>query len=208
MEESLALLNGFVELGYTKLITTPHIMSDTYTNTPETILSGLELLREAASQNGIEIEIEAAAEHYMDEYFLDYLKREKVMSIAGKYLLFETSYMAKPMQMEEMIFEIGAAGYIPLLAHPERYRYVRDMAEEYGRWKELGVLFQVNLNSFGGYYGKDAKAKAEFLSAEGMVDFLGSDVHHKKQVENLKKVFAMASYGKIYEHNTILNDTL
>ena len=57
-------------------------------------------------------------------------------------------------------------------------------------------------------YGKDAKAKAEFLSAEGMVDFLGSDVHHKKQVENLKKVFAMASYGKIYEHNTILNDTL
>ncbi len=131
-----------------------------------------------------------------------------MLTIKGKYLLFETSYFAKPMQLEEMIFSITSAGYIPLMAHPERYRYVKDFLKEYGRFKELGVMFQVNLNSFGGYYGKDAKYKANFLRKEGMIDFLGSDVHHSRQVDTLSKVFLLDAYKDIFTHNTILNDEL
>ncbi len=208
MKESMLLLRGISELGYEKVITTPHIMLDAYRNTPEIIREGLDALRQAAREEKIEIEIEAAAEYYLDDGFYDLLKKGDMMTIKGEYLLFETSYFAKPLQLEEMIFAITSSGYKPLMAHPERDRYIKDPMKEYSRFKELGVLFQVNLNSFAGHYGKSAKALANFLSKEGMIDFLGSDVHHKKQVETLSNVFSLDAYRDIFKHNTILNDTL
>lgn len=208
MEESLSLLRGMEALGYEKVITTPHIMVDVYRNTPTIIKEGLLSLREAAKSEGINIEIEAAAEYYLDEGFYDHLHSGEVMSIKNKYLLFETSYVSKPLQLEEMIFEISAAGYIPIMAHPERYRYVRDPLKEYSRFKELGVLLQLDLNSLGGHYGKDAKKKAEILSEKGMIDFLGSDIHHLKQTQFLDEVFNCENYAKVWENNTILNHTL
>jgi len=208
MAESMILLKGISELGYEKVITTPHIMLDAYRNTPEIIREGLDALRQAAREENIEIEIEAAAEYYLDDGFYDLLKKGDMMTINGEYLLFETSYFAKPLQLEEMIFAITSSGYKPLMAHPERYRYIKDPMKEYSRFKELGVLFQVNLNSFAGHYGKSAKALANFLSKEGMIDFLGSDVHHKKQVETLSNVFLLDAYRDIFSNNTILNETL
>lgn len=208
MEESLSLLKAMAALGYKKVITTPHIMVDVYRNTPQIIKEGLISLREAAKAEGIQIEIEAAAEYYLDEGFYDHLKSGEVMSIENKYLLFETSYVTKPLQLEEMIFEISAAGYTPIMAHPERYRYVSDPLKEYSRFKELGVLFQLDLNSLGGHYGKDAKKKAEILSDKGMIDFLGSDIHHLKQTKFLDDVFMSENYARVWEKNTILNDTL
>ena len=208
MKESLELLRGMETLGYTKVITTPHIMIDAYRNTPNIIRNGLNDLRQASAQAGIKVEIEAGAEYYLDEGLSSHLQSGDVMSISGKYFLFETSYISKPMQMEEMIFEISSAGYIPILAHPERYRYIKDPQKEFARFKELGVLFQVNLNSFGGHYGRGAKNHAEYLSKHGLIDFLGSDVHHKKQVETLSQVFLSDAYRDIFSHNTILNETL
>ena len=208
MEESLSLLKGMESLGYEKVITTPHIMFDLYRNTPQIIKEGLVSLRKAAKAAGIKLEIEAGAEYYLDEGFYDHLHSDEVMSINGKYLLFETSYISKPLQIEDMIFEISAAGYTPLMAHPERYRYVSDPLKEYGRWKELGVLFQLDLNSLDGHYGKDAKKKAEILSEHGMIDFLGSDVHHLKQTKFLDDVFSGENYAKVWKNNTILNHTL
>ncbi len=208
MEESLTLLKGMEALGYEKVITTPHIMFDTYKNTPKIINEGLLSLREAAKFEGIDVEIEAAVEYYLDEGFYTHLHSDEVMSIKGKYLLFETSYVSKPLQLEEMIFEIGTAGYTPLMAHPERYRYIKDPLKEYTRLKDLGVMFQVNLNSFGGHYGKSAKSLADFLSKEGMIDFLGSDVHHKKQVETLSGVFQSEAYSEVFKNNTIRNGEL
>ncbi len=208
MEDSLTLLRGMEALGYKKVITTPHIMIDAYRNTPKIIKKGLRALREAAKAEGIQVEIEAGAEYYLDEGFYDHLHSGEVMSIQNKYLLFETSYISKPLQLEEMIFEISAAGYIPLMAHPERYRYVTDPKKEYGRFKELGVLFQVDLNSFGGYYGKSAKKNIDFLSKHGMIDFMGSDMHHKKHMEALSDVFMSDAYSDAFKHNTVQNDAL
>ena len=208
MEESLKLLKGLEALGYEKVITTPHIMSDCYRNDANIILDGLEKLRNAAASEGISLQIDAAAEYYLDEHFFDEMQKEHIMSIGGKYVLFESSYVSKPLQMEEMIFAIGQAGYTPLLAHPERYRYIKDPQKEYRRFKDLGVLFQVNLNSFGGHYGQHAKAMANFLSEAGMIDFLGSDTHHLKHVNSLLDIYRLPEYHKIFEKNTIKNDTL
>jgi len=208
LEESLVLLRTLESLGYEKVITTPHIMSDYYKNDYETITSGRDLLREAAKKEGIALQIEAAAEYYLDEKFYDEMKKERVLAINDTYVLFETSYMSKPLQLEEMIFAIGAAGYRPIMAHPERYRYIKDPKKEYGRLKELGVLYQVNLNSLGGHYGKSAKALSQSLLQLGMIDFLGSDTHHQKHLESLKEIFYLDIYHEVFRKNTIKNDQL
>lgn len=208
VEESLELLRGLYELGYRKVVTTPHIMSDFYTNNRATILSGLEHLREASEADGIEMEIEAAAEYYLDDGFYKHLEEGNPLTLNGNYLLFETSYVEKPLQFDEMIFAISSRGYKPLLAHPERYQYIKDPLNEYLELKERGIFFQVNLNSFGGYYGKDAQTKAMVLHEHGLIDFLGSDTHKMKHVETLKKVQQLKLYPLLLEKNNILNHTL
>ncbi|MEA1954195.1 MAG: CpsB/CapC family capsule biosynthesis tyrosine phosphatase [Campylobacterota bacterium] len=207
MEESLALLKGMEVLGYKKIITTPHIMSDAYPNTPENINIGLKKLRYAAFNEGIKLQIEAAAEYYLDDSFYELLKKEDLLTLKDNYVLFETSYFSKPLQLEEMIFSMTSSGYIPVMAHPERYRYIKDPLAEYSRFQELGVVFQVNLNSFAGHYGRKARELAFFLSENGMISFLGSDIHHKKQVETLSNVFMLKEYKNILKNNKILNDT-
>ena len=208
MEESIALIRGLSELGYEKLIMTPHIMSDMYNNSADTINTGLETLKSEVVKEKIDISLEAGAEYYLDDHFYEELNKPKVMCIQEKYLLFETSYFSKPLHLEEMIFAIATKGYTPILAHPERYRYIKDPEKEFRRLKELGVLFQVNLNSFGGHYGKGAKNLASFLSKKGMIDFLGSDTHHLKQVESLKKIFFLEAYQEIFRKNNIKNNDM
>jgi len=208
IEESIALLRKLQDLGYKKVITTPHIMCDAYGNTRSSILKGLEDLQTVANSHGIDMSIEAASEYYLDEGLLPLIKCKELLLVADKYLLFETSYTHRPVHLEEVIFEILAAGYVPLLAHPERYRYIKQPEEAYNNLKNLGVEFQVNLNSFNGYYGKQAKKNALFLSQHGMIDFLGSDTHNMKQVENLSFVFKSNEYKEIYKYNKIKNKTL
>ena len=208
IEESIKLLKELETIGYKKVITTPHIMSDAYKNSASNIYEGLRILQDKMAQEDIGLELDVGAEYYLDDGFYDRLKDEHVMSINQKYLLFETSYMSKPMLLEDMIYAISTAGHIPLMAHPERYRYIKNPIEEYKRFKDLGVMFQVNINSFGGYYGQDAKNKALFLSDAGMIDFLGSDVHHIKQLKMLNDVIYTKEYQKIFTNNNILNSTL
>lgn len=208
MEESLFLLRGMETLGYKKVITTPHIMLDTYRNTPQIINNGLKSLRESAIAEGLRIKIEAAAEYYLDDGFCDLLQNNEMLTAKGNYLLFETSYVSKPIHMEEMIFKILATGYVPVLAHPERYRYIKDPKKEYIRLKDLGVLFQVNLNSFGGHYGKLAKANADFLSKSGLIDFLGSDIHGIKHLKTFSALLESDAYTAVLKYNTILNNEL
>jgi len=208
MQESLSLLQALQSQGYIKVITTPHIMYDSYKNTKASILQGLYQLQKEADAQGIIMTIEVAAEYYLDEGLLPLIQSKEVLLIADKYLLFETSYTHRPEQLEEIIFEISTAGYTPLLAHPERYRYIKNQKEEYQVLRELGVEFQVNLNSFNGYYGSQAKKNALFLSEQGWIDFLGSDTHNIKQVENLSIVLESKEYKDIYKNNTIKNRAL
>ena len=208
LDESIAMLRAMQDAGYSRVITTPHIMVDVYRNTPKIVRDKLTFLREEAKLQGLSIGIDAAAEYYLDDGFLEQLNSGDILSFGDNYLLFETSYMDRPINMEDMIFEIQSAGFKPILAHPERYRYINDMEKEYTELKELGVLFQLNLNSLIGGYGKSAKQKAEFLIKKGYVNFLGSDAHGLKHIEGVKRVKNSEIFDTIFRNNTILNDSL
>jgi len=209
IEESINLITKLKELGYRKLIITPHIMADSYPNNKETITSGLNKLKKELKNKEINIEIGVAAEHYLDENFLENLIRKDVLAIKDEYLLFETSYISKPINLEEIIYEIKIHGYKPIFAHPERYRYISNLEIEYKRLKELNVYFQVNINSLGGYYGKDAQKKSMFLLDNGYIDFLGSDVHNMRHIDNLYKLSTNSSlWNRLLSKNKILNSNL
>ena len=190
VEHSLGLLRALREMGYRKLIMTPHVMGDFYKNTPAGIRAALQLLREAATAAGLDdVALDCAAEYYLDEFLGRKLADGTEMLTFGgdkRYLLFETSYMNEPLNLFETIFEMKAQGYRPVLAHPERYTYL------YGRFgdiekmrRDYGVLLQVNLNSLAGYYSPAAKKVAEQLIDGGMVDFVGTDAHHLRHTDTL-----------------------
>jgi protein-tyrosine phosphatase len=197
IEESLDMIRAFSNLGYKKLITTPHIMSDYFKNTNEIIIEGLETVRAAVKKEGINIIIDAAAEYYLDENFMQKVKEEKVLHIGDKFLLFEISYINVPDNLTSVIFEIIVHGYTPLLAHPERYNFWYGKHEEYKNLKESGVLFQLNINSLTGYYGVPARKTAEWLIDENMVDFIGSDLHGPRHMDGLHRVMNEKYFRKL-----------
>ncbi len=207
IEESVDLVKALIKLGFHKIITTPHIMSDYYRNTPEIILSGRDKVREALLKNNIDIPFEAAAEYYYDEYFIDILKTKKLLTIADQYLLFELSYLTKPSGVREIIFEMQMKGYKPLLAHPERYPFLR--LDEYQEYKQAGCLFQLNILSLTGHYGSQAKHTAELLVENNLIDFVATDLHHMQHIRLIHKNAAHTE--KLFElisYHELLNKTL
>ena len=208
IEDSLELIRAFQSLGYKKLITTPHVMSDYYQNSTEVIFVGLEIVNDAMANAGIEMELEAAAEYYLDEGLIDKLENNQVLCFGcDKYLLFEISFMNPPDNMRDVVFKMQVQGYKPVLAHPERYPFWHQKLEEYERLIELGVLMQLNINSLSGYYGKGAKKIAEKMIDNNMVHFLGSDLHNSRHVHALQKTSSEKYLKKILNHD-LLNKTL
>ncbi|MGI4835277.1 MAG: tyrosine-protein phosphatase [Janthinobacterium lividum] len=210
---SLDLLRELRELGFRKLIMTPHVMGDFYKNTPEGIRAALTELRAAAEAAGLgDMQLECAAEYYLDEWLGHKLAAgTELLTFGGeqRYLLFETSFLNEPFNLYNTIFDLQAAGYRPVLAHPERYVYY------YGRFAELeklrhqyGVLLQINLNSLAGYYSPAARQVAEKLIDSGMVDFVGTDTHHLRHTEALGRKTVVASYFRKLLTLPLLNPTL
>jgi protein-tyrosine phosphatase len=213
MEQSLELIRSFRDLGYRKLIATPHVMGDFYKNTPQSVLAKLEEVREAVRKAGIEVQIEAAAEYYLDEWFVEMLKSDEPLLSFGngpghtRYLLFEISYINPAPQLAEAIFLMRSAGYRPVLAHPERYLY---LVNDFGKLKEMyenGVLFQLNINSLAGYYSKASQQLAEKLIEHRMVNFLGSDCHAMRHLDVLASARKQKNFTKAL-HLDLLNNSL
>ncbi len=208
VEESVEMIRGFEALGYTKLITTPHIMSDYYRNTPEIIHEGLSTMRAAIKKEGINITLDAAAEYYLDEMFLQKLYDGQLLSFGDKYLLFEISYINPPDNLRNVIFELIVHGYKPILAHPERYPFWNEKFNEFENLKEAGALFQLNINSLTGYYGTGAKSLAEKLIDHNMIDFIGSDLHGQRHLESLRQVVNEKHFHKLMATAALRNSEL
>lgn len=209
MDDSVALIREFYNLGYKKIITTPHILADGYPNTPEIIVSGLEKVRIALKNSTIPIQIEAAAEYCIDFDFGRKIEEEKLLTFGKNYLLLEVSYLNPPDNLEQIIFKLLTSGYMPVLAHPERYNFWHHTFEKYEQLKERGILFQLNINSLTGYYSHATKKIAEQMIEKNMIDFLGSDCHRFRHVDLIRRaaVYEKALH-KLMESGNLLNNTL
>lgn len=206
--ESIAILSKLQEKGYRKAVTTPHVMGDFYKNTPEMITEALEKLRVAMRQEGLTIELEAAAEYYVDEWFDKKVESGNLLTFGEKYVLIETGFMAPPPNLLSAIFNLRTSGYVPVLAHPERYQYFEPGSQIYDQLMDSGVLFQMNLLSIIGYYSPQVKKTAEHLIKEQKVHFIGGDTHNMKHLFLVQEEACRNSlYAEIVKL-PLLNNTL
>jgi protein-tyrosine phosphatase len=204
IDTSLQLIQGLYSLGIRRSIATPHIIGDMYRNTPETINAALEKVKAACKKNNIDMELSAAAEYMLDDYFMELLeKRSPLLTLHKNILLTEISYSTAPDNLEAIVADIIAAGYQPVLAHPERYFFYHRNFEKYYRLKEIGFHLQVNLLSLTGYYGSGVKKAARFILEKDLAVLVGTDLHHHHHLQALsdvgnKAVFQQYLSGKIY----------
>ena len=205
MEDTINMLKEFIGLGFKKVITTPHVMSDFYKNTPEIILGGLKDVRDEIKKQGLEIEIEAAAEYYLDYHLEELIKAKNILTFGENHVLFELSFSNEPQRIKEIIFEFQTNGYRPIMAHFERYPYYFNQWQTIEDYRNRGCLIQLNINSLSGQYGPGVKKMAEEMINRGYVDVIGSDCHHLGHLELIKGLRTNPFLHKVIKENDLLN---
>lgn len=183
-EETLAMLQKLRKIGFANLIVTPHTLPEVWDNTTETIQTAFRKTQKELEEPYNKLLIKAASEYMINDAFLLQLSSEKLLTVKDNYVLIEMSYLNPPYALNEIIFEIKHQGYIPILAHPERYLFYHNNTKAYKDLKKFDVLFQLNLLSSVGYYGKHVAEIADFLLKGDYIDYVGSDIHHQRHVKS------------------------
>lgn len=204
IDDSIFLLNSLKSIGVTKFITTPHIFSGFWDNTKDKIQKVEADTISILKEKNITFSIQAASEYLLDDHFVSLFKKGEILTLKDNYVLVEMSYLNAPIQLYDIIFDLQVAGYKPVLAHPERYNFYHNNFDEYLKLKNAGCLFQLNLLSVVGYYGESVSEVAKKLLNKGLIDFVGSDVHHKKHIESFDKKIMLKDLQPLKE--AILNN--
>ena len=206
METTLNLIKEMQKLGFSKVITTPHVMSDFYKNSSETILQGLAAVRSELKVQNINMEIDAAAEYYIDYDFEQKIGNEKFLTFGPNYILVELSFVEAPKNFFDIIFKLQLENYKVVLAHPERYHYFQ--MKDYEELVNRGVLLQINWLSLIGYYSPQIQNKIQDLIAQNMVSFLGTDCHNVHHAALYEKCQTKKAWHDLHNSGKLLNSTL
>lgn len=174
LEESLEALELEEAMGFTEVWCTPHVMEDV-PNRSESLKVRFSELKEAYKGS---LRLNLAAEYMLDTLFEERFSARDLLTMDDDVLLVETSTWTPPLSYKDIFRELQKAGYRPMLAHPERYRYMTE--EDYDELFRMGVRMQLNLPSVVGYYGKTAMQKASMLLNKGYYTNIGTDCHRPK----------------------------
>ncbi|MBR6247267.1 MAG: capsular biosynthesis protein [Bacteroidales bacterium] len=175
-EESLEILNYLESAGLKKLWLTPHTMEDVPNTTAALQARFAEL--KALYQGPVELEL--ASEYMIDTLFQERLAQRDLLTHGDKTVLVETSTWSPPLGLWEILGDMLDYGYKPILAHPERYRYME--LKDYDRLLDMGVILQLNLPSIVGHYGPSVQQRAEQLLEKGSYAMAGSDCHRYRRI--------------------------
>ncbi len=205
MEDSIQILREAREAGFSKIISTSHYLEGYYEIKEE---DRKRLIQELKNED-IGLELYVGSEIYITENMIDLLKEKKASSINNsKYVLFEIPMNNKTMLTKEIIYRLIENGYVPVLAHPERYSFIQQNPEELEELVDMGTLCQSNYGSIIGLYGKKTEKTVKKLLKNNLIHFLGSDVHRQEQIYNkipkaIKKIKKIISEDKFIELSEI-----
>ena len=207
LEQSIAMVNEAKKVGFTKIISTSHYMENYYECNEKNRKELLEQVQK--NVNGIELCL--GNEIYITNNIIELLQNGQASSINGtKYVLFEFPLITtRPMNDKEVIYRLVENGYIPIIAHPERYPFIQENPDYLFELEEMGALFQANYGSIIGMYGLKAKKTLKILLKNNLISFFGSDVHRPEQVYNkmpkiinkLKKIISNEEFEEFTEIN-------
>jgi tyrosine-protein phosphatase YwqE len=181
-----------------------------YKNTPEIIRPRHEMLKNALHTNGIPVELEVAAEYLIDDHFEKSLESDdELLCFNGNLILVEFSFVQEPVELKSVLFKLQIKGLQPVIAHPERYLYFGANKQWYSEIKALGCLFQLNILSLSGFYGKAPVELAQYLIKQQYYNLIGTDLHNSRHIDLLR---ASSPYlpviKKLIHSGSILNHQL
>jgi len=185
--ESIEILRLLEKLGYQKVIFTPHIITDLFNNTPDTINAAFKVLKDALAleTEPLQLKMEVSAEYMADDEVLERLMKRPPTLLNNSYLLMEFSLFQAPPNYKEIIFELSLRGYKLIIAHPERYAYAANNIDFFRDLIERGCILQLNINSVLGGYGKSAFKLAKELLKLELYELLGCDIHQVRHTKLL-----------------------
>ena len=204
IEESLRLISEMQKLGFSKITATPHTYPGIYDNKKNDIKKSFESIKNYIPKN---MEITYASEYLIETSLIKKIKNNSLLTIKNNYVLVEMSYLAGPLNLYEIIFELKVNGYLPVLAHPERYSFLFNRIDEYRKLKKFGCLFQLNLLSLTGYYGPHVTTASKKLLNMNYIDYVGSDIHSLKHIRAFKNKVLLNQNKKINELIERTNNT-
>lgn len=205
---SIELIERMQSWGITRIIATPHVTQASFENTPDIMSEALSSLKKELENRGNNINITHSAEYRIDEQFLSQLKENLIVPMPSNYILVENSFIQEPWNLDQLLFDLKVKGYKPILAHPERYLYYHSKRDRYKAIHNTGTKFQVNLLSVAGYYSKDEKRVALELINNGLVDFIGTDLHNHKHADAIESFINSREYRKLKDRLPLLNDSI
>ena len=203
---SVQLINGLTQLGFKKLITTPHIMWDMYQNTRDDILKRYDNLKKHLAAERIDTEIGIAAEYFLDDN-VKKLLADKVpfLTINDNLVLVEFSLASEPLDLKEILFEMQMQGYQPVIAHPERYVYHERNKAFFEELKISGYLFQLNIMSLAGAYGKAVNEMAKYFIKHQYYEMAGTDLHSIQHIQHLQSPAITPGLKELLDSGKMLN---
>ncbi|MDE5901292.1 MAG: hypothetical protein K2H33_08070 [Muribaculaceae bacterium] len=210
LEKSVELTARMAGWGIERIFLSPHVTQDTFENTPETLAEPFAALQQGVATAGIPVKLAMHAEYRIDEFFLQQIELGNLRPMPGNYLLVENSFAQEPWGLDKLLFDLKLKGYVPIMAHPERYLYYSvNNRDRYRQLHDTGLLFQINLLSLAGAYGKQEKQTAEWLLEHGMVEFIGSDIHRRGHADYIDSYLRSRDFTRHSKHfNNLLNDTI
>ena len=196
IEESMVLISEMKNMGFSKIIGTPHTYPGLYDNTNESIKNSYVNLIKNLS---LDIDLCYSSEYMIDKYLIKKAENKTILTLKEDYVLVEMSFNSEPLNLYEIIFNLNTNGYKPILAHPERYLFMQNKISDYHNLKDRGLNFQLNLLSLTGYYGKNILEFSEKLLNEGLIDFTGSDIHNMRHIKQFDQKVLIKNINRIEE---------
>ena len=208
IDNAIELIKAQMDMGINQIILTPHITKSTFENNPDTIKAAYEVFCKAMETSGLDVKFAVSAEYRLDEFSLAQFGKDIFIPMPDEHILIENAYQQERLDLDDIIFDLQLKNFTPIMAHPERFPYYTDRKERFKQLHNAGALFQVNLMSFTGYFGRRALSNAEWLLNNDLIDFLGSDIHNMEHVEIIRDFIKTKDYGRIAKklEGRILND--
>ena len=210
MKDTINMINEARQAGFTEIISTSHYIQKYYDLDCFERKKILDIIKKKVSEkNEINIKLYLGSEIYFTPEIIELVKNKKASTINNtRYLLFELPMNTKPLFVKEMVYELMQNGYIPIIAHPERYTYVQENIQYIEELAGMGALFQSNYGSIIGMYGNSAKKTLKKLLKNNLISFLGSDVHKTGQIypkipKALKKLRKILSAEELEKLTTL-----
>lgn len=204
-----SLVERMQRWGIERIIASPHVTQETFENDSSTVTPAIERLHDELHARGNDIEVTHSAEYRIDALLQERLEKNELMLLPNNYILIENSFLQEPWNLDQLVFDLQMRGLSPILAHPERYLYYHHRQERYRQLCEAGLMLQINVLSLAGHYGAAEQKVARHLIKEGLVSFVGTDLHNMRHADAIDAYLLTSDARKDMEalEPLLYNDT-